>query len=393
MIELKINLAELVRAFSLALDLAEYQAYVNHGQRVAYIATRLGRLSGLSGEDLNSLYFAGLLHDIGLTGAGGTRSLHDERFVASHARLGSQLAAKLPLPGVHQLVQYHHEYYDGSGASGLRGEDIPIGARIVCLADAVDNAMVYREGTSSVREQVCAVIMRGRGSLFDPHLSDLFLTMAREDRLWLDLLERNLPLVLSSIQPSEVTTVDVKGLKAIARVFGEIIDSKSRFTRNHSVGLAELVHKVALADTRLQESAELLYSAALLHDIGKLVIPNEILEKPTQLTPHEYGVIKSHVYYTKLILGQVRGLNQIAEWAGNHHERMDGHGYADRLPARDLALEDRLMAVCDVYQAVIEERPYRSGQSPMKALDIIESMVKSGGLCPEAARLLARAVM
>lgn len=393
MIELEINLAELVRAFSLALDLAEYHAYVNHGQRVAYIATGLGILSGLTGDDLNSLYFAGLLHDIGLTGAGGTRSLHDERFIVSHARIGSELAAKLPLPGVHRLVLYHHESYDGSGANGLRGEDIPIGARIVCLADAVDNAMAFCGDTASRREHVASVISKGRGRIFDPHLSDLFLSMAREDRMWYDLQERNLPLVLSRFQPADVTTVDVGGLKSIARVFAEIIDSKSRFTRNHSMGLADLVHRVALSDQRLESKADLLYSAALLHDLGKLVIPNDILEKPTKLTPSEYAVIRSHVYYTKLILSHVKGLQLIAEWAGNHHERMDGNGYADRLPAGDLGLEDRLLAVCDVYQALTEERPYRSGEFPRKALEIIESMVRSGGLCPEAARLLANTVI
>jgi len=318
--------------------------------------------------------------------------MEDEHFVQAHAAIGSQLVSALPLSGVSDLVKYHHEHLDGSGPFALVGEGIPIGARILSLADTIDNALVTHRQTRAMVGQVCEVIERGCGQLFDSDMCDLWRELAKQESFWLDLSERNLSLALSRLQPNSLHLVNSQELKAIAGVFSEIIDCKSRFTQYHSQGLAERIRVVALTDARLAPNAELLYVAALLHDVGKLAVPNAILEKPSQLTPEEYAVVRAHVYYTKLVLRQVKGLETLAEWAGNHHERIDGRGYADRLPASKLGLEDRLMAVCDVYQALVEERPYRAGMSSRHAVEVIESMVKSGGLCAEATRLLAALV-
>ncbi len=390
--KLNIHLEQLVRALSLALGLAEYSAYTNHGQRVTYIAARLGMRAGFSVPSLEALYFAGLLHDLGLIGAGGVRAMDDERFIQSHAAIGSQLVKPLPFHGIEPLVKYHHEYMDGSGPFGLVGENIPLGARILSLADTIDNAMVIQTDKRMAAVYVSEVVEQGRGRLFDHALCDIWSTLAKQESFWLDLSERNLSLALLRLQPSTCRWLDANELRDVAEVFAEIVDCKSRFTARHSRGLAELVQRVALTDARLAPNADLLYVAALLHDLGKLDTPNTLLEKPGPLTPDERAVVKSHVYYTKLILRQVDGLQVIAEWAGNHHERMDGKGYADRLGASELGLEDRLMAVCDVYQALTEKRPYRDEMSSPHALDVLASMVKSGALDGEAVRLLAEVI-
>ncbi|KAF0197670.1 MAG: metal dependent phosphohydrolase [Bacillota bacterium] len=393
MLDLEINLSELVRALSQALDLAEYNTFVHHGQRVAYIAVRVGQTLGLNETGLRALYYGGLLHDIGVTGAGGVRRLEDELFLKSHGTIGALLVAKLPLPEVPLLVKHHHESYDGSGVNGLRGDNIPIGARLLNLADAVDACVAGQELSLVLKESVAAMVQGGRGSSFDPDACDAFLSTIKQDRFWFDLQGRNLYSALQMLQMDSTSKVDCDELESIALVFADIIDSKSRFTRTHSVGLAVLVRKVAQANSLSERTDKLLFSAGLLHDLGKLAVPNEILEKPSGLTPEEYYIVKSHVYYTKAILSQVRGLSELANWAGNHHERLDGRGYADRLPASALGVEDRLMAICDVYQALTEERPYRQGESPRKALEIIESMVKGGGLCPKATGMVANTVL
>lgn len=391
--DFKISLAELVRALSQALDLAEYNAFVQHGQRVAYIAVRAGQILGLDEEELRAIYYGGLLHDIGVTGAGGVRRLEDEHFVKSHASIGATLVAKLPLPKVPELIIHHHEYYDGSGVDGLSGEKIPLGARLLNLADAVDKLMVGHTQGVGLKELAVALVQRGRARIFDPDVCDALLHIMRQERFWLDLEPRNLTSALRFLRTESTATISSQELESIAAVFAEIIDSKSRFTKTHSVGLAAMIRQVGQVNGFDDRSCKLLYSAGLLHDLGKLAIPNEILEKPSGLTPEEYCTVKSHVYYTKAILRQVRGLGDIANWAGNHHERLDGKGYADKLPANALGIEDRLMAVCDIYQALTEERPYRQGESPRKALEIIESMVKGGGLCPQAVGMLANTVL
>jgi len=392
-LEIKICLAEFTRALSLALDLAEYQTFMQHGQRVTYMALRLGKMAGLDNESLTRLYFAGLLHDIGLTSMGGMRLLHDEQFLRGHTKIGMELVDQLPIPGIAELVLYHHENFDGSGVYGYRGENIDIGARILSMADSID--AVGRKATNmrQARQDIAAHIAQCKNSEFDPQLSDLFVQLSKQDRFWLDLETRNLPLALAALQPKNACFVDQDSIEDIGRVFAQIIDSKSRFTAYHSRGLAELLRRVAESSPLLMRKARCLYTAGLLHDLGKMVVPTHILEKPAPLSPDEFIIMKSHAYYSKLILGQVKGLEVIAEWAGNHHERLDGRGYAGRLPGEKLSLEERLVAVCDVYQALTEERPYRQGESSAKAFGIIESMVKDGALCSEAARKVAQVVL
>lgn len=393
MLDIEIDLSELMRGLSQALDLAEYREFVHHGQRVAYIAVRIGQSLGLGEDELKSIYYGGLLHDIGVIGAGGTRRLEDELFLKSHASIGATLVADLPLPGVSRLIKYHHDCYDGSGVNGVSGDDIPIGSRLLNLADTVDTRLAGRGLTLAMKDVVAAMVRDGRGKAFDPDASDAFLYTMKQDRFWFDLQKGNLFSALRMMQMESASKVNCDELESIALVFAAIIDSKSRFTKTHSIGLASLIRQVADVNSIAEHSCKLLYCAGLLHDIGKLVVPTEILEKPSGLTAEEYYIIKSHVYYSKAILSQVRGLRDLANWAGNHHERLDGKGYADRLPASSLGVEDRLIAVCDVYQALTEERPYRQGESPRKAMQIIESMVKGGGLCPKAAGMVANTVL
>ncbi len=97
-------------------------------------------------------------------------------------------------------------------------------------------------------------------------------------------------------------------------------------------------------------------------------MPREILEKPASLTPEEFTIIKSHVYYTKYILDGIEGFEDISRIAGNHHERLDGNGYANGVRGEELSLYERVMAICDVYQALTEERPYRKPDEPKEAL-------------------------
>ncbi|NMB08339.1 MAG: HD domain-containing protein, partial [Tissierellia bacterium] len=126
---------------------------------------------------------------------------------------------------------------------------------------------------------------------------------------------------------------------------------------------------------------EKLTIAANLHDIGKFIVPLEILEKPKKLNSMEFLTMKSHVYYTKLILKQIEGLEDIAEWAGNHHEKLNGKGYPERLDENSLTKEDQIIAFADIYQALIEDRPYRKGMAPKKAIDIMKNMANKGYIC------------
>ncbi|MBQ4596158.1 MAG: HD domain-containing protein, partial [Firmicutes bacterium] len=113
------------------------------------------------------------------------------------------------------------------------------------------------------------------------------------------------------------------------------------------------------------------YVAGATHDIGKVVIGNHILEKPGKLDEWEYSVMKDHARATLDILSNIDGLEDITEWASNHHEKLDGTGYSRGMNGSDLSFEERLMACIDIYQALTEDRHYKAGLSHAKTIAIM----------------------
>ncbi|MCB7129288.1 MAG: HD domain-containing protein, partial [Candidatus Brocadiales bacterium] len=120
--------------------------------------------------------------------------------------------------------------------------------------------------------------------------------------------------------------------------------------------------------------------AGLLHDVGKLSIPDEILEKPGKLTEQEFDIIKQHTFYTFHILNNIKGFDEMSKWAAYHHERLDGTGYPFRIPGSDMSVGSRVMAVSDVFTALSEDRPYRKHLKKDKVIDILDKQVTGGAL-------------
>ena len=114
--------------------------------------------------------------------------------------------------------------------------------------------------------------------------------------------------------------------------------------------------------------------AGLVHDIGKLYIPAEILSKPSKLTPAEYGLVKKHPEYGKDILSPLDFPWPLAEIILQHHERIDGTGYPGGLKKEEIRVEARILSVADAFDAMISERPYRKQRSPAQALEEIRSL-------------------
>jgi HD-GYP domain-containing protein (c-di-GMP phosphodiesterase class II) len=123
--------------------------------------------------------------------------------------------------------------------------------------------------------------------------------------------------------------------------------------------------------------------AGLMHDIGKLCVPDEIVEKPASLTSAEFSVMERHSFETYQILRHVPGLERIAEWAAFHHETLDGQGYPFRRSAQTLTQEARIVAVADVFQALAQTRPYRGPQALDEISRILAECATRGMLDPD----------
>jgi HD-GYP domain-containing protein (c-di-GMP phosphodiesterase class II) len=115
--------------------------------------------------------------------------------------------------------------------------------------------------------------------------------------------------------------------------------------------------------------------AALLHDIGKLSVPNSVLDKPGKLNAQEWETVRLHPYYTQRILERVEGFKHLAFLASTHHEKLDGSGYYRNLRATQLPLASRAIAVADIFEAMTAKRPYRDGMPAEMALHIMAKMV------------------
>ena len=147
------------------------------------------------------------------------------------------------------------------------------------------------------------------------------------------------------------------------------IDHKDRYTKRHSEDVAcyalFLASRIGLDETELA----VLRTAGLLHDIGKIGIPDDILRKPGKLTPYEYEIVKQHVALGDLIVRDLPDIEHIRAGVRHHHERWDGNGYLDRLAANDIPLVARILSVADAFSAMTTTRPYRKALSVEQALE------------------------
>ena len=150
-----------------------------------------------------------------------------------------------------------------------------------------------------------------------------------------------------------------------------MIDFRSRFTATHSSGVAACASALSRLFGLTEMEIGLMEVAGNLHDLGKLAIPNSILNKQGKLTKEEFALMQQHTYFTYLILTTVGGIRNIAEWAAFHHERLDGSGYPFHVDAKKLDVKSRILAVADIFTALAEDRPYRPGMKKEDLLSVL----------------------
>lgn len=169
-------------------------------------------------------------------------------------------------------------------------------------------------------------------------------------------------------------------MQEVAHLFAAVVDAKSPFTHRHSRGVAQVAAALAAEMGFSQDEVLLMEVAGLLHDLGKLSVPDEILEKPGPLTRDEFSVIKQHTYYTYHILQEAGDLEPLPAWATYHHEKLDGTGYPFHIAAAGLSTGSRLMAVADTFTALREDRPYRAGMIRPDIERILQEQVTNRAL-------------
>lgn len=403
-----VNLKNVIRAMSLALDLTQISGYspeevvhqddsfntfnhgfLHHSKRTNFIAISIGNHLKLSENQLKELYVSSLLHDIGATSS--LKSSHNiDAYIKNHSKAGAEIIRSFPyFHNIGDNIMYHHENYDGTGAFGLKGNEIPFLSQIIRISDLVEISFEENKPAFLQSEKILNWVKNNSGHLFSKEISDAFLSISKADMFWFDMETISVMEYLSHIKyPTIDIDLNLQEFMNVAYIFSKIIDSKSKFTAEHSYGISELAYRVSKHLNYDEEKCLKMKIAGLLHDVGKLAIPNVILDKPGSLTKEEFSLIKSHSYYTKIILDTIEGIEDISYWASNHHEKLNGTGYPRLLNKDSLDECSRIMAVCDVYQALTEDRPYRKGLEQKKAFEILYGMVEDEHLCKYAVESL-----
>ncbi len=370
---MKINRHSLIFGLSYALDIAG-KNNLSHSKSTAYLSVQVAKTLGFDKDDALALYYAALLHDIGIS---------TEYMMYEHCKIGAEMLKKLPLPEeIPVFVLYHHELNDGSGPMGLSVGEIPLSAQIICLCSSFDDDFGKKTGAFDRGLFLEAQRwLEGRRSLHSDTILDAFISSMKREAFLLDYFNQETKYRLSDKDAmDDGVYYGYDEVLRFALCFADVIDRRSPFTYTHSQGIARLARYAAAHLGYDAEVQDKMFLAGLLHDIGKLDVSIDTLHKNGKLTPEERFEINKHTYYSRKILEQIPGLEDIVEFAVNHHERIDGTGYPYRIPGERLGELERAMAVCDVYQALTEERPYRAPLPEEKVWAIIGDMAANGHL-------------
>jgi HD-GYP domain-containing protein (c-di-GMP phosphodiesterase class II) len=428
------RLAELLASLSIATDAAAGLPRET-ALRTSLIAVRLARAADVQGFELADVYYAGLLRFLGcsaysyeaaqlaagddlgwmtaltpvdpdkparvLTAA--LRALPQKaslrararalgklmvspetprELATSHCELALVLARQLGMSeGVLRTLREMYERWDAKGfPAGTSGVHIARPARVLHVAYRLASHYSLLGPEASL-----AVLAERSGRELDPELADSARGLGAE--LFIGLSSASVWTLLLNEEPRPFLYVEAARIPAVARVFGHFSDVKSPWTAGHSAAVAELCVRAAEALSLAPALRDELRIAALLHDIGRVSVPNGVWDKPGPLDVMERELAEGHARETQRILARTPLLERYAQIASAAHERSDGSGYPRSL-GEGLSLSARILAAADVWQALRERRPHRLARGRDEAVRIMRAEVASGRLAEQVVSAL-----
>ncbi|MHB8764662.1 MAG: HD-GYP domain-containing protein [Deferrisomatales bacterium] len=386
--QVSVDLGNLLLSLSDAMDLA-HPHLVRHQQRVAYVAMKLARTLEQGADQERRIFAGALLHDIGAFSIEEKLALcrAEREDTEPHCARGALLLSTVPcLRSAAPVVRHHHRPW--SAWDRDLGDPDVLAAQVVLLADYAERLLDRETFVLHQHHHVWNEVQAASGSLIHPDVVGAFLACSRAEEFWLDLVSPRLYSLLLHEGPYERFHVGLDWITTVTGLFKDIIDFRSRFTATHSTGVAECARLLSSLFGLTATESRLMEIAGHLHDLGKLHVPDAILNKPSGLTNEEMAVMKSHTYHTYSVIQTIGGLTPVAEWAAFHHERLDGAGYPFRCRAEDLSTGARIMAVADIFTATAEDRPYRKGMSTPDIARALQSFAKRGLIDQRVTELL-----
>lgn len=421
-------LVEVLSAFSWALDLVEGQPE-GHAVRTARIVDRIAVEMRLPLESREHLLYASLLKDAGCSNNsariqkifGGddhlnkyevkfvdwSKPLESLKYGLTHTEAGRSLGTKLrrmlgnlkppqqimdevtearctrgaeiarELGFPEEVARAIHdldEHWDGKGSPAKkRGEEIPLEARLLCLGQTFE---VF--ATTFGPDAAYAMLRERSGRWFQPEIVRAAESFASDHAFWSEHACLAADPTSAYLPDLPMRSIDTADTDRVCRAFARIVDAKSPYTAEHSSRVTHYAVEIAQAFSLDPVRIETIRRAGLLHDLGKLGVPNSILDKPGRLDEQEFQRVRRHPGDTFRIVGQIAAFSRIGEVAAAHHERLDGKGYWRGLDADRLDLDMRILAVADVFDAISADRPYRPAMPIERVFAILEEESGTG---------------
>ena len=326
----QLNVRELTYVLCEALDYVGIDD-IMHGKRVAYIACEIGKQLGWRESKLDKVMMMAMLHDCGVSSTGVHHAIvsqldWEDSYV--HCAKGASLLKEVPLYSDYvEVIAFHHTHW--KAFCPYVNEEIKLYANLIYLADRIDalrsqfGAHLHHE-----KETIRSIIQDHTPSMFSPLLCDAFKEASHTEFFWYYLESTALPYYFKEwVDQGEIQAVPFDVLKKIALMFAGIVDAKESMQKERTLNVASLARYIAhLAGLSLRDQ-ECLELSALLHDLGKLRIPDNIATKTVPLSDEESIHLRRQGFDAQIILGQIKGFEKIAKIVAMHHEP----GYSKRL--------------------------------------------------------------
>jgi len=377
---------DLVLSISEATDLVDRELN-SHNKRVAFTSLNIADSMGLPTNHRYNLIIAGLLHDIGsfsLMERHETLSYdyQPKHYTNNHSYIGYMLLKDFDsLLEIAPIIKYHHHPWKDIKNMELP-ETIKLFTQIIQIADRLDVLIDKNKEVLGQVNDICQIIKNDSGVKYKPDIAEEIINLKNKEYFWLDAVSQ--PEISTFMEKLGYLPLDFEldSIGKFANMFSHIVDFRSPFTATHSSGVTAVAEFLARVMGFSENEVYMMKIAGYLHDLGKLAVPVEILDKSASLNTDEFRIVRSHTYYTYKILENITNLETINSWAAFHHETLDGNGYPFHLNKSELTLGARIMAIADIFTAITEDRPYRKGMNKKDSLDILHNMARNNKIDP-----------
>ena len=351
---------------------------LDHGSRVGYLVAKMLEAKGVSQKEILEAYMLGLLHDVG---AYKTEEIDkmiqfETERVFDHSIYG-YLILELSeiMEGNADAILYHHTPWEQLKHVNSTKKEL---ANLIFLADRVEIYIRSRENYISKeilekchnfsKESIEAFLEADEKYDLQKRLIDgSFINDTEKYLYWAEFSEEE--------------------LKKWIRMVAFLIDFRSESTVTHTITMVSASIAIAKQMGLTKQQLDEIYTGAYIHDLGKIAVPLEVLEKPGKLTPDEMEVMKTHILLTgNIIRGHVS--DTVYKIAMRHHEKMDGNGYPYGIKEDEMSIEEKIVAVADIYSALSGKRSYKDSFSKEKIVSIMQQMAENGQIDKDVVRVL-----